>query len=229
MKKHFPLMKINASEAMECPTLLMNGFGGHRIEGIGDKHIPWIHNVRNTDIVSAIRDEDCMRLLRLFNEPAGLNYLKKSGIKPELAEKLELLGISSICNLLASIKMAKYFEYNEDDVIVTVFTDSAEMYQSRLQEQTALKGEYTELQAALDRESILQAQSYDNLLELSYWDKKRIHNLKYYTWVEQQGKTYQEILQQWEPEYWIETFENNLEELDKAIEEFNSLGQRIES
>jgi cysteine synthase len=229
LKKHFPLMKINASEAMECPTLLMNGFGGHRIEGIGDKHIPWIHNVRNTDIVSAVRDEDCMRLLRLFNEPAGKNYLKKSGIKPELAEKLELLGISSICNLLASIKMAKYFEYNEDDVIVTVFTDSAEMYQSRLQEQTALKGEYTELQAALDRESILQAQSYDNLLELSYWDKKRIHNLKYYTWVEQQGKTYQEILQQWEPEYWIETFENNLEELDKAIEEFNSLGQRIES
>ena len=118
-------------------------------------------------------------------------------------------------------------KYNEDDVIVTVFTDSAEMYQSRLQEQTALKGEYTELQAALDRESILQAQSYDNLLELSYWDKKRIHNLKYYTWVEQQGKTYQEILQQWEPEYWIETFENNLEELDKAIEEFNSLGQSI--
>ena len=224
LKKHFPLMKTNASEARECPTLLMNGFGGHRIEGIGDKHIPWIHNVRNTDLISAIRDEDCMRLLRLFNESEGINYLKKSGIEPELADKLELLGISSICNLLSAIKMAKYFEYNENDVIITIFTDSAEMYQSRLQEQKALKGEYTELQAALDRESILNAQSYDNLLELSYWDKKRIHNLKYYTWVEQQGKTYQEILKQWQPEYWRETFETNLDYLDKAIEEFNSLG-----
>ena len=224
LKKHFPLMKTNASEARECPTLLMNGFGGHRIEGIGDKHIPWIHNVRNTDLISAIRDEDCMRLLRLFNESEGINYLKKSGIEPELADKLELLGISSICNLLSAIKMAKYFEYNENDVIITIFTDSAEMYQSRLQEQKALKGEYTELQAALDRESILNAQSYDDLLELSYWDKKRIHNLKYYTWVEQQGKTYQEILKQWQPEYWRETFETNLDYLDKAIEEFNSLG-----
>jgi len=224
LKKHFPLMKTNASEARECPTLLMNGFGGHRIEGIGDKHIPWIYNVRNTDLISAIRDEDCMRLLRLFNESEGINYLKKSGIEPELADKLELLGISSICNLLSAIKMAKYFEYNENDIIITIFTDSAELYQSRLQEQKALKGEYTELQAALDRESILNAQSYDDLLELSYWDKKRIHNLKYYTWVEQQGKTYQEILKQWQPEYWRETFETNLDYLDKAIEEFNSLG-----
>ena len=224
LKKHFPLMKTNASEARECPTLLMNGFGGHRIEGIGDKHIPWIHNVRNTDLISAIRDEDCMRLLRLFNESEGINYLKKSGIEPELADKLELLGISSICNLLSAIKMAKYFEYNENDIIITIFTDSAELYQSRLQEQKALKGEYTELQAALDRESILNAQSYDDLLELSYWDKKRIHNLKYYTWVEQQGKTYQEILKQWQPEYWRETFETNLDYLHKAIEEFNSLG-----
>jgi len=223
LKKHYPLLKINASEAWECPTLLMNGFGGHRIEGIGDKHIPWIHNVRNTDMVSAIRDEDCMRLLRLFNEAEGINYLKKEGIVPQVADNLSLLGISSICNLLAAIKMAKYFEYGEDDVIITIFTDSAELYQSRLQEQKALKGEYTELQAALDRESILNAQSYDNLLELSYQDKKRIHNLKYYTWVEQQGKTYQEIMQQWEPAYWTETFESNLEELDRAIEEFNSL------
>ncbi|MEN6445853.1 MAG: pyridoxal-phosphate dependent enzyme [Candidatus Cloacimonas sp.] len=222
LKKHFPSLIINASEALECPTLLMNGFGGHRIEGIGDKHIPWIHNVRNTDMVSAIHDEDCLRLLRLFNEPEGIKYLKQSGIDPILVDKLNLLGISSLCNLLAAVKMAKYYEYNEQDIIFTVFTDSAEMYRSRLQEQTALKGEYTDWQAALDREGALNKQSYDNLLELNYRDKKRIHNLKYYTWVEQQGKTYTEILQQWEPEYWAETFENNLSELDKAIEEFNN-------
>jgi len=222
LKKHYSSCKINATEALECPTLLMNGFGKHRIEGIGDKHIPWIHNVRNTDLVTAIRDEDCMRLLRLFNEPVGINYLKQNGINPDLADKLDLLGISSICNLLSAIKMAKYYEFNEQDVIFTCFTDSSLMYHSRLEEQTAAKGEYTELQAALDREGALNAQSYDNLLELSYKEKKRIHNLKYYTWVEQQGKSETELIQQWEPEYWSETFENNLEELDKAIEEFNN-------
>lgn len=221
LKKHFPLLKTNASEAMECPTLLNNGFGGHRIEGIGDKHIPWVHNVRHTDMVTAIRDEDCMRLLRLFNEPAGLEFLAKNGISN--AEDLSLLGISSIANLLAAIKMAKYYEYNEDDIIFTMFTDSAEMYLSRLQELRDSKGAYNSLQAALDREAALNAQSYDNLLELSYQDKKRIHNLKYYTWVEQQGKTYEEIQKQWDPEYWIETFETNLEPLDQAIEAFNAL------
>ena len=221
LKKHFPLMKTNASEAMECPTLLNNGVGGHRIEGIGDKHIPWVQNVRQTDMVTAIRDEDCMRLLRLFNEPLGLEYLKQSGVAN--TEDLSLLGISSIANLLAAIKMAKYYDYNEDDIIFTIFTDSAEMYLSRLQELNDSKGAYSSLQAALDREAALNAQSYDNLLELSYQDKKRIHNLKYYTWVEQQGKTYEEILKQWDPEYWIETFETNLEQLDHAIESFNAL------
>lgn len=223
LKRIHPLMKTAAAEAFECPTLLNNGFGGHRIEGIGDKHVPWVHNVRNTDAVAAIRDEDCMRLLRLFNEEEGIRTLHEQGVNEETAKSLSLLGISSIGNLLAAIKVAKYFEYNEDDVIFTCFTDSAEMYESRIAEQNAEKGSYSSLQAALDREACLMSQTYDNFLELSYQDKKRIHNLKYYTWVEQQGKTYEEILKQWDPAYWVETFEDNLEELDKAIEEFNAL------
>jgi cysteine synthase len=223
LKKEFPLMVTTASEALECPTLLNNGFGGHRIEGIGDKHIPWVHNVRHTDAVSAIRDEDCMRLLRLFNDPAGLALLEKQGISKEVTTSLPLLGISSIANLLSAIKQAKYFEYDENDVIFTVFTDSAEMYQSRIEEQNAEKGLYTEMQAALDREAALKAQYYDNYLELTYQDKKRIHNLKYYTWVEQQGKTYEEINAQWDPKYWTETFEENLDTLDKAITDFNAM------
>ena len=60
-------MKLGVGEALQCPTILENGFGGHRIEGIGDKHIPWIHNVKNTDMAIAIDDEDSQRLLRLFN------------------------------------------------------------------------------------------------------------------------------------------------------------------
>ncbi len=223
LKKSHPLLKTTASEALECPTLLNNGFGGHRIEGIGDKHVPWVHNVRNTDAVAAIRDEDCLRLLRLFNEPTGQEYLVAQGVPEHTVQSLPLLGISSIANLLASIKQAKYFDYNSDDVVFTIFTDSMELYQSRVQEQRELKGAYTTLQAALDMEACMKAQSTDNYLELSYLDKKRVHNLKYYTWVEQQGKTYAEILRQWEPEYWVETFESNLDELDAAIEDFNAL------
>lgn len=223
LKTKHPLMKTTASEALECPTLLNNGFGGHRIEGIGDKHIPWVHNVRHTDAIAAIRDEDCMRLLRLFNEPLGHQFLIDRGVDPSAVASLPLLGISSIGNLLAAIKQAKYFELNEDDVIFTIFTDSAEMYGSRITEQSVAKGEYTLMQAALDMEAALNCQQYDNYLELTYQDKKRIHNLKYYTWVEQQGKTYEEILAQWEPEYWQETFETNLDELDAAIVAFNSL------
>lgn len=223
LKKHFPLLKTTATEAYECPTLLNNGFGGHRIEGIGDKHIPWVHNVRNTDAVAAIRDEDCMRLLRLFNDPEGLAFLDTLGIKDFQSADLSLLGISSICNLLAAIKQAKYFEYDDRDIIFTMFTDAADMYFSRLSEMNELRGQYTRLQAALDLEGCIKAQSFDNFLELSYQDKKRIHNLKYYTWVEQQGKTYEEILRQWEPEYWQETFEENLDDIDSAIEAFNQM------
>lgn len=174
-------------------------------------------------VSAAIRDEDCLRLFRLFNEPSGQEFLIKEGIAEDIVQKLPLLGISSIANLLASIKLCKYFELGKDDIIFTIFTDSAELYQSRLIEQRNLKGEYSDRQAALDWEGTIMSQQIDYFLELRYWDKKRIHNLKYYTWIEQQGKTYQEILQQWDPAYWQETFEDNLEQLDNAIEEFNAL------
>jgi len=124
LKTLHPGAKTIATEAFQCPTLLMNGFGDHRIEGIGDKHVPWVHNVRNTDAVAAIDDEDCMRILRLFNEPAGKAYLAEMGVAKETIEQLGLLGISGVCNMLAAIKAAKYWELNENDVIFTVFTDS---------------------------------------------------------------------------------------------------------
>ncbi|MCX7958850.1 MAG: pyridoxal-phosphate dependent enzyme, partial [Deltaproteobacteria bacterium] len=216
-----PHIKVVAGEALQCPTLLMNGFGGHRIEGIGDKHVPWIHNIRNTNNVSAIDDEDCIRVLRLFNEPEGKNYLKKAGIDESTLSRLELLGISSISNLLSSIKTAKYYDFGENDIIFTVFTDSAEMYKSRVEELSGERGSYTSEQAAKDFDSCLLSQKTDNFIELSYKDQKRIHNLKYYTWVEQQGKTYEEILEQWNPEYWRSYFEDEVGYFDELIMEFN--------
>ena len=222
MKDLHPDSKIAASEAKQCPTLLMNGFGGHRIEGIGDKHVPWVHNVKNTDMVIAIDDEAPCSLLRLLNEPNGVEYLKSLGVDSDLADKLSWLGISSISNLLSAIKMAKYYELGPNDIIVTMFTDSAVMYQSRLQEMTEERGAFTPTNAAVTYARYLQACDTDYMQELTYADRKRVHNLKYYTWVEQQGKTYQEIQDQWyNEEYWA-SLHQNLEPLDKLIEEFNA-------
>jgi cysteine synthase len=222
LREQYPLVKVLATEALQCPTLLINGFGGHRIEGIGDKHIPWIHNVKNTDAVAAIDDEDTLRILRLFNEPVAHAWLYKKGIEKNTVEKLPYLGISSICNLLSSIKLAKYFEYNENDIIFTIFTDSAEMYLSRLHEMNDNWGDYTKEQAEIDWTSVIIKQGIDYFKELTYTDKKTIHNLKYFTWIEQQGKDVEELNDQWYNEtYWKERF-SVVPQWDKMIEKFNN-------
>ncbi len=221
LKEQFPEIKVAAAEALQCPTLLYNGYGGHRIEGIGDKHVPWIHNIKNMDMVVDIDDQACMDLIRLFNEPAGMAYLKKKGVDPEVVDRLNLLGISSVANLLGCIKMAKYYEMNDDSIIVTVATDSMDMYGSRLEEEQEEYGDYTEMKAILDFERSLMAQSMDWMKELTYWDKKRMHNLKYFTWIEQQGKELEELNAQWyDDDYWSKQF-HAYEEWDELIKEFN--------
>lgn len=221
LKTRYPALRIVASEALQCPTLFMNGFGEHRIEGIGDKHIPWVHNVRNTDAVAAIDDEDCMRVLRLFNEDRGRDFLSGFGIDENKNDELSLLGISSIGNLLAAIKTAKYFEMGEDDVVMTVFTDSVEMYRSRIAELSHERGEYSEIQAAMDFAGPLRHQGVDFFKELSHYDRKAIHNLKYFTWVEQQGRSSDELKEQWDPAYWQSIFAEEVILFDHLIEEFN--------
>ena len=222
MKKKFPASKIVASEALQCPTLLYNGFGNHRIEGIGDKHIPWIHNVKNTDMVVAINDETPVELIRLFNEPEGKACLLSKGVPENCVNSLSLLGISSVSNLATAIKFAKYFELGKNDVVVTILTDSMEMYASRLAELESQWGEFTPTDATHIFAQHLQGLTIDHMVELSYYDRKRIHNLKYYTWVEQQGKSYEEIQAQWyDDQYWAQ-IPSRTEEIDSLIEEFNA-------
>jgi cysteine synthase A len=222
MKQLFPASKIAASEALQCPTLLLNGFGAHQIEGIGDKHVPWIHNVKNTDMVMAIDDEATMRLIRLFNEPAGQKYLVGQGVPEGLVAALPLLGISGVANLLSSIKFAKYYELGEHDVVLTVLTDSMDMYRSRLRELTQERGEFSAQGAVAACERYLLGQTIDYVQELNHYDRKRVHNLKYYTWVEQQGKTHEEIQSQWhKPDYWTGV-QNQVEEIDALIQAFNA-------
>ncbi len=222
LKKQFPMSKIAASEALQCPTLLRNGFGEHRIEGIGDKHVPWIHNTKNLDFVVAVDDETPISLMRLFNEPAGKKYLTSKGVPTALIDMLDLLGISSIGNLVTAIKFARYYELGEHDIVMTVLTDSMEMYGSRLHELNEERGEFTESDAAAVYARHLQGLTIDNMEELTYYGRKRIHNLKYYTWVEQQGKTYEEIQKQWNDDQYWESIPTRVDQIDALIEEFNA-------
>ena len=223
LKDHYPTVKVAVGEALQCPTILNNGFGGHRIEGIGDKHIPWIHNVKNTDMAIAIDDEDSQRLLRLFNKEDGKKYLRETlGLSDELVEKLSWLGISGIANLLCCIKMSKYYELTENDVVMTVLTDSAVMYQSRISELDEMHGAYDAREAALDHNIHMLGLKTDNLLELTYADRKRIHNLKYYTWVEQQARDVHDLNALWyDTKGTWDAVHAQAKEMDELINEFN--------
>ena len=222
LKELFPASKLVVSEALQCPTLLENGFGGHRIEGIGDKHVPWIHNARNTDMVTGIDDEDCMQLVRLFNEPVGREYLATQGVPESLVSRLDLLGISGIANVLSSIKFAKYYELTEQDVVLTVLTDSMELYESRVAELREEQGEYGREDAAVDYHKHLLGLKTDQVLELGFRDRKRIHNLKYFTWIEQLGKSLEELDAQWYdyPAYW-DRIHRMVPAIDERIVAFN--------
>lgn len=222
LKQQHPGSLIGVGEALQCPTILYNGFGEHRIEGIGDKHIPWVHNVRNTDLAIGIDDEAAVSLIRLFNEEPGTLYLENSGVPADAINRLPLLGISGAANLLGAIKFAKYFELGSSDVVVTVGTDSMDLYHSRLLELTEQVGKFGEQDAAYAWGRHLHGAAIDHVHELNYYDRKRIHNLKYFTWVEQQGKAADDLRAQWDPDYWI-SIQDQVDTIDLLIEQFNDL------
>ena len=170
----------------------------------------------------AIDDEDSQRLLRLFNTPEGQAYLKNElGLSDELIEKLTWMGISGIANVLCCIKMAKYYEFNENDVVVTVLTDSAVMYRSRVTELNEMYGPYNAHEASLDHHLHMLGLKTDNLIELTYAERKRVHNLKYYTWVEQQGMDVEDLNAQWYDKSVWDTVHAQAKDLDQLIEAFN--------
>lgn len=223
LKEKYPHAKLGVGEALQCPTLLNNGFGGHRIEGIGDKHVPWVHNVKNTDFVVAIDDEDSQQLLRLFTEPEGQKYLvEELGVSQESIAQLSYLGVSGIANVLCCIKMAKYLEATEDDIFATVATDSAVMYGSRVEELVEADGAYSPTKAAAAYWAHMGAIRTDNMQELTYAERKRVHNLKYYTWVEQQGRSVEELNAQWYDKNYWKNIHNQKAEVDALIDAFNA-------
>ncbi|MBS7379424.1 MAG: pyridoxal-5-phosphate-dependent protein subunit beta, partial [Sphaerochaetaceae bacterium] len=170
-----------------------------------------------------IDDQDCMDIYRLFNEPEGKDYLRSIGVEEKDIENLALFGISGIGNMLSAIKMAKYYEMDEDDAVFTILTDSSVMYTSRLKELEEQQGKFSTIEAARVHAASLMHQTRENALELTYYERLRVHNLKYYTWVEQQGKTYEELNRQWyDRDYWRD-IPKMTATIDAMIEEFNDM------
>jgi cysteine synthase len=217
--------KIVAVEALECPTLLENGFGEHNIQGIGDKHVPLIHNVMNTDLVVGISDLATDQTLAVFNTDAGREYLvDRRGVAPELVAGLDSLGISSICNILAAIKTAKVLDLGPDEAVVTIATDGAAMYRSELSEKILPRdfaGGFDGISAAETFGRHVLGAGEDHVLELSRGERDRIFNLGYYTWVEQQGIPLDEFEARRDQSWW-RNLRTLLPAWDEMINEFNA-------
>ena len=216
--------RIVAVEALECPTMLYNGFGEHNIQGIGDKHIPLIHNVYNTDLVTAVSDRATDHLSVLFSSPAGLAYLaERRSVPPEVIGALRSFGLSSICNIVAAVKTAKYLDLGPDDVVATVATDGAEMYESERAKIAArdFPGGFDTVAAGEAFGRWMLSAGTDHLLETTKQDRERIFNLGYFTWVEQQGLSIDDFNARRRASFWS-ALRNKLPKWDEMIREFNS-------
>ncbi|MDC0192895.1 hypothetical protein OAJ53_00325 [Pelagibacteraceae bacterium] len=216
--------QIAVVEATECPTLLYNGYGEHNIQGIGDKHVPLIHNVMNSDYVVGVSDEATNNLNLLFNTDEGKNYLiKRKGFVPDFVDRLPEFGFSSIANIIASIKLAKKMKLTKNDAIITVATDGADLYETELSKtKKQFSKIYDQVTCAEIFAKNFEAITVDHTLELSQIDKERIFNLGYYTWVEQQGTSLEEFESRRSQSFWDKHYKDMIS-LDEKIKEFNSL------
>lgn len=218
LKQVWPEHKIIGLEPIQCPTLYCNGYGGHDIQGIGDKHVTWIHNVMNMDAIICIDDVECKKGLQVLAEEAGWKALtQRYGVAEAKVRKLACItGISGVCNILGAIKTAKYYGFGKNDLIVTICTDAIDRYRSVMEQMTIEYGRMDEIEASMRVESIFQGQKLDWVGEGTVEARRRWHNLKYFTWVEQQGKQMEELNAQLDPEFWLGQ-QTRVNELDRMI------------
>ncbi len=218
IKQEWPDHKVVGLEPIQCPTIYSNGYGGHNIQGIGDKHVTWIHNVMNMDMLQCIDDEECEEGLQLLTEEPGWRIMMdRYGIPESKVMKLsKIFGLSGVCNVLGAIKTVKYYGMGKNDLVVTICTDAIDRYHTEMQKLTEREGKMDESMALMRMEAVFRRQKLDYIMEGTLENRKRWHHLKYYTWVEQQGKTVQELNAQMSQDWWqkeqaeIETIEKKL-------------------
>jgi len=207
--------RIVGLEPVQCPTLFNVGFGSHAIEGIGDKHVTWIHNVLNMDALICIDDQDCLEGLQVINE--GAELLEAEGVK-EAKALSTLFGISGVCNVLGAIKAARHYGFGSKDLVVTMATDSFDRYPSVMRRLTQEKGAQTREVALRRLERVFHGARTDSILDGTREVRRRWHNQKYFTWVEQQGKAVEQLRAQESPEHWLGE-QQQVASLDKKIRE----------
>lgn len=227
LKQKFHECRIVGLEPVQCPTLYNNGYGGHDIQGIGDKHVTWIHNVKNMDAIMCVDDIECKKGLQLLTDPAGIEFLAKdAGISEDNVKKMsEIFGISGVCNVLGAIKTAKYYEMTSRDNVITIATDSIDRYHSVMKAMSDKYGKMDSCEAKTRLNSIFHNVKTDWIKEGTKDNRDCWHNLKYYTWVEQQGKTVSELNEQKSQEYWIKQQEL-IPQINKKIMEYRSLQKK---
>jgi hypothetical protein len=211
-------------EALECPTLLYNGYGEHNIQGIGDKHVPLIHNVMNSDFAIGVSDHACDGLNLVFNTTPGRDYLTdRRGLGQQDLSVLGNLGLSSIANVLGAIKYARYMGLGADDVVLTIATDAADMYHSEqaLAEKKYHAGGFNKLAAAECFGQAILGASTDHMIEMNRIDRERMFNLGYYTWVEQQGTSVEDFDRRRDQGFW-DGLMNLVPIWDGMIDKFNA-------
>ncbi|MCD6238052.1 MAG: pyridoxal-phosphate dependent enzyme [Thermotogae bacterium] len=216
VKQVFPDAKVVALEPIQCPTISMNGYGGHDIQGIGDKHVTWIHHVTNNDAVVAIDDMESKKGLQLLTDEVGKAFLKEFIPEKTVEEMSTIFGISGVANVLGAIKIAKKYGFGKDDNILTIATDTIDRYRSVMSALNKKFGKMDRAEAKARFESIFMGVKTDWFFEGTLENRRRWHNLKYYTWVEQQGKTVEELNEQLKEEYW-EKQQQMTKETDELI------------
>ncbi len=222
VKQVFPEAKTIGLEPIQCPTLYNNGYGAHEIQGIGDKHVTWIHNVQNMDAIMCIDDMECVRGLQLLAEEPGQRLLERLAVPAAEVQLLSgIFGISGVCNVLGAIKTARHYGLGKGEVIVTICTDAIDRYHSVLANLTRDQGPMTETVAAARLASIFHGCKTDWIKDGTPDVRRQWHNLKYYTWVEQQGKTVQELDAQLDPAWWL-AHQGRVSEIDAAIRQARS-------
>ncbi len=217
LKQAFPDHRIVGLEPTQCPTLYNNGYGSHDIQGIGDKHVTWIHNVMNMDAIMCLDDIECKKGLQLLTEESGMQLLKDHGVPAAKVKQLStIFGISGVCNVLGAIKTAKHYGFGQNDVVVTICTDAIDRYHSVMEEMSQTYGKMDRAEALARLDSIFLGQKTDWIHEGTMDMRKQWHNLKYYTWVEQQGKSVEELNEQMHQDWWIK-HQQMVGEIDKRI------------
>ena len=220
LKQEWPDHLIIGLEPIQCPTLYCNGYGSHDIQGIGDKHATWIHNMWNMDALMCIDDIECKKGLQLLvEEPGWRTMVDRYGVPEDKVRKMsQIFGISGVCNVLGAIKTARYYDLGQDDLIVTICTDAIDRYWSVMEQMTRTYGPMDETEAVVRLVSIFHNQKLDWIKEATCEVHAQWHNLKYYTWVEQQGKAIEELNAQKDPAWWIR-HQEMVSEIDERIRE----------